>query len=69
MTDGFMDERFWCLAKSSLTDTGRLAVQFWCPEEILYASEWDRPTARYPDFVSLIEGDIYWLNYHSTGRS
>lgn len=69
MTMGFMDQMFWCLDKSSLTDTDRLPVQFWCPEEILYASENDRPTERYPDFGSFIEADICWSEYHSKHKA
>lgn len=61
ITEGSMDDRFWCLDTSapSSDDNDAYAVQFWCPDEIIYPSH-DRPTLRYPNFEQYIDGVIKW---------
>jgi hypothetical protein len=60
ITEGYMDDLFWCLDTSSPCCTGDgYAVQFWCPEKLTYSSS-GRPVQRYPDFESYMEGVIKW---------
>ena len=68
LTQGWMDNRFWCLDCSAPDEhKSDYAIQFWCPEKIFYASESDRPPERYPDFRSFVEADIYWADARNAG--
>jgi hypothetical protein len=57
ITQGYMDDRFWCLDTSAPTNEGDYAVQFWCPEPMTWFGE---PVLRYPSFAEYIEGVIKW---------
>jgi hypothetical protein len=60
ITEGYMDDMFWCFDASAPTVAGGdYAVQFWCPDEITYPSD-DRSVQRYPDFGSYMDGVIKW---------
>jgi hypothetical protein len=60
VTEGYMDDRFWCLDTSTpAVGSGGYPLQFWCPEELVYPSD-ERPIMRYPDFESFVEGVIKW---------
>lgn len=58
------DDHFWCLDK---LETGETAMQFWCPEELVYFSD-ERPVTRYTSFDEYLREDIRWRNYWKTQR-
>ena len=60
VTHGYTDDLFWCLDVSApASDGDGYAMQFWCPDELIYPSD-DRPVQRYPDFDSYLAGVIKW---------
>lgn len=58
------DAQFWCLDK---LETGEAAVQFWCPDGLVYCSA-ERPVMRYASFDEYLREDVRWRTYWKTQR-
>lgn len=63
-------DEHWCLDTNAAADgDDRFPLQFWSPDPMIYPSESDRPTERYPNFATFLRADIYWRRWHDRHRT
>lgn len=58
LTQGFMDERFWCLKLDA--DRDRPEVRFWTPDRLYYHGDGEPGRMHYPDFETFLYEHIKW---------